>query len=226
MFLEIKRLIKIYKIKMQKKNIIFLRKANIDKNAVLEGQNKIGAESWFEGYMGFGTYIGDQCTIKGKIGRYCSIGHKVTVLTGTHPSHGFVSTHPTFFSLGLQNGTTYVSTQKFKEKIYADENNKYGCIIGNDVWIGYNATIMGGCTIGDGAIVAAGALVRKNVEPYTIVAGQPAKVIGKRFEDEKIAFLMKIKWWDKPEAWIKSHADDFEDISKFERNISKGESQY
>lgn len=226
MFLEIKRLIKIYKIKMQKKNIVFLRKANIDKNAVLEGQNKIGAESWFEGYMGFGTYIGDQCTIMGKIGRYCSIGHKVTVLTGTHPSHGFVSTHPTFFSLGLQNGTTYVSTQKFKEKIYADENNKYGCIIGNDVWIGYNATIMGGCTIGDGAIVAAGALVRENVEPYTIVAGQPAKVIGKRFEDEEIAFLMKIKWWDKPEAWIKSHADDFEDISKFERNISRGESQY
>lgn len=226
MFLEIKRLIKIYKIKMQKKNIIFLRKANIDKNAVLEGQNKIGAESWFEGYMGFGTYIGDQCTIMGKIGRYCSIGHKVTVLTGTHPSHKFVSTHPTFFSLGLQNGTTYVSTQKFKEKIYADENNKYGCIIGNDVWIGYNATIMGGCTIGDGAIVAAGALVKENVEPYTIVAGQPAKVIGKRFEDEKIAFLMKIKWWDKPEAWIKSHADDFEDISKFERNISRGESQY
>lgn len=226
MFLEIKRLIKIYKIKVQKKNIIFLRKANIDKNAVLEGQNKIGAESWFEGYMGFGTYIGDQCTIMGKIGRYCSIGHKVTVLTGTHPSHRFVSTHPTFFSLGLQNGTTYVSTQKFKEKIYADENNKYGCIIGNDVWIGYNATIMGGCTIGDGAIVAAGALVKENVEPYTIVAGQPAKVIGKRFEDEKIAFLMKIKWWDKPEAWIKSHADDFEDISKFERNISRGESQY
>ena len=226
MFLEIKRLIKIYKIKMQKKNIIFLRKANIDKNAVLEGQNKIGAESWFEGYMGFGTYIGDQCTIMGKIGRYCSIGHKVTVLTGTHRSHKFVSTHPTFFSLGLQNGTTYVSTQKFKEKIYADENNKYGCIIGNDVWIGYNATIMGGCTIGDGAIVAAGALVKENVEPYTIVAGQPAKVIGKRFEDEKIAFLMKIKWWDKPEAWIKSHADDFEDISKFERNISRGESQY
>ena len=226
MFLEIKRLIKIYKIKMQKKNIIFLRKANIDNNAVLEGQNKIGAESWFEGYMGFGTYIGDQCTIMGKIGRYCSIGHKVTVLTGTHPSHRFVSTHPTFFSLGLQNGTTYVSTQKFKEKIYADENNKYGCIIGNDVWIGYNATIMGGCTIGDGAIVAAGALVKENVEPYTIVAGQPAKVIGKRFEDEKIAFLMKIKWWDKPEAWIKSHADDFEDISKFERNISRGESQY
>lgn len=226
MFLEIKRLIKIYKIKMQKKNIIFLRKANIDKNAVLEGQNKIGAESWFEGYMGFGTYIGDQCTIMGKIGRYCSIGHKVTVLTGTHPSHKFVSTHPTFFSLELQNGTTYVSTQKFKEKIYADENNKYGCIIGNDVWIGYNATIMGGCTIGDGAIVATGALVKENVEPYTIVAGQPAKVIGKRFEDEKIAFLMKIKWWDKPEAWIKSHADDFEDISKFERNISRGESQY
>lgn len=218
MFLEIKRLIKIYKIKMQKKNIIFLRKANIDKNAVLEGQNKIGAESWFEGYMGFGTYIGDQCTIMGKIGRYCSIGHKVTVLTGTHPSHRFVSTHPTFFSLGLQNGTTYVSTQKFKEKIYADENNKYGCIIGNDVWIGYNATIMGGCTIGDGAIVAAGALVKENVEPYTIVAGQPAKVIGKRFTDEQIEWLMKYQWWNKSESWIKDHVNEFENIDIFKKN--------
>ena len=126
MFLEIKRLIKIYKIKMQKKNIIFLRKANIDKNAVLEGQNKIGAESWFEGYMGFGTYIGDQCTIMGKIGRYCSIGHKVTVLTGTHPSHKFVSKLIRHSFHRNTKWNTYVSTQKFKEKIYADENNKYG----------------------------------------------------------------------------------------------------
>lgn len=223
MFYEIKRVIKLYKVKFKQKNVFFSRKSNIDRHAVFEGQNKIGMESWFEGYMGFGTYIGDQCTINAKIGRYCSIGHKVTVLTGTHPSHTYVSTHPAFFSLGLQNGTTYVKNQKFKEKIYADEKNKYGCIIGNDVWIGYNATIMGGCIIGDGAIIAAGALVKNNVEPYTIVAGQPAKVIGKRFSDDKIDYLIKYEWWNKPEDWIKKHADEFDDINKFCNNINRRE---
>lgn len=225
MLYELKRLIKLYKVKAKKNNVIFLRKANIDKNAIFEGQNKIGSESWFEGYMGYGSYIGDQCTIMAKIGRYCSIGHKVTVLTGTHPSHKFVSTHPTFYSLRLQNGTTYVSKQKFKEKIFADEESEYGCIIGNDVWIGYNATIMGGCTIGDGAIIATGAFVKDDVEPYTIVAGQPAKVIGKRFDDNKIEFLKQFKWWDKPEQWIKKYANDFEDIDKFVRNHIEKEKQ-
>ena len=172
--------------------------------------------------MGYGSYIGDECTINARIGKYCSIGHKVTVLTGTHPSHVFVSTHPMFFSTELQNGKTYVTNQKFKEKIYADENNKYGCIIENDVWIGYNATIMGGCVIGDGAIVASGALVRENVAPYTIVAGQPARVIGKRFTDEQIEWLLDFKWWDKPEQWIRNNAEIFSDIEVF---ISKNKNE-
>ena len=214
MLTGLKRFYKIAKIKLQRKNVIFESKANISTNAKFEGQNKIGKKSWFDGYMGYGTYIGDECTISAKIGKYCSIGHKVAILTGTHPSHGFVSTHPSFFSLGCQNGTTYVSEQKFKEKIYADEKNKYGCIIGNDVWIGYNATIMGGCIIGDGAIVAAGALVNKNVEPYSIVVGQPAKVIGKRFDDLERCKLLKLQWWNKPEEWIRKQADNFDDINK------------
>lgn len=175
MFREIKRLFKIYRIKAEKKNVYFLKGANIDQKAQFEGQNKIGENSWFEGYMGFGSYIGDECIIKAKVGRYCSIGHKVSVLTGTHPSHQFVSTSPVFFSLGLQNGTTYVTKQKFQEKRFADKDGKYGCIIGNDVWIGYAATIMGGCTIGDGAIVAVGVFVNSDVVPCTIVAGQAAR---------------------------------------------------
>lgn len=223
MFNEIKRYIKILRIKIQTKNVYFSPKANIDQHAVFEGQNKIGTNSWFDGYMGFGSYIGAECIIKAKVGRYCSIGHKVSVLTGTHPSHKFVSTNPVFFSLGLQNGTTYISKQKFKEEVYADEKNRYGCIIGNDVWIGYNATIMGGCTIGDGAIIASGAFVNKDVEPYMIVAGQPAKVIGKRFEDAEIEWLMKFKWWEKEELWIKTHAEEFEDINKFILLHSKNE---
>ena len=212
---ELKRLIKILRVKKETPNVIIGSKANIDRHAAFEGQNKIGAGSWFEGYMGYGSYIGEECTIKAKVGRFCSIGHRVTVLTGTHPSHNYVSTNPVFFSQGLQNGTTFVKKQKFKEIVYADEKNKYGAIIGNDVWIGYNATIMGGIVIGDGAIVASGALVKNNVRPYTIVAGQPAREISKRFTDEQIEWLVNFRWWDKSIDWIKNHADEFEDIEKF-----------
>ena len=203
MIKELKRIVKIARVRQKQTNVIFCKGSNIDRHSVFEGQNKLGEKSWFEGYMGYGSYIGDESIIKAKVDRFCSIGHKVTVLTGTHPSHTYVSTNPVFFSLGLQNGTTFVEKQKFKEKIWADEKNQYGAIIGNDVWIGYNATIMGGVTIGDGVIVAAGALVRENVEPYTIVAGQPAKVISKRFTDDQVKWLMNFKWWDKPLDWIK-----------------------
>lgn len=215
MFSELKRLIKIFRIKVKRKKIYFMEKANIDKSAKFEGQNKIGMKSWFEGYMGYGTYIGDDCIIKAKIGKYCSIGHKVTVLTGTHPSHKFVSTHPMFFSLEKQNGGTYVKEPKFKEKVYFDEKKGYGVIIGNDVWIGYGVTIMGGCKIGDGAIIASGALVREDVKPYTIVAGQPAKIIGQRFTNAQIEWLLDFKWWNRDENWISKNVDKFEDIEKF-----------
>lgn len=224
MFNGLKRLIKIARVKRKIPNVFFCKGANIDRHSVFEGQNKIGAKSWFDGYMGYGSYIGEECIIKAKVGRFCSIGHKVTVLTGTHPSHRYVSTNPVFFSLGLQNGTTFVRKQKFKEKIFADEENQYGAIIGNDVWIGFNAMIMGGVTIGDGAIIASGALVRDNVEPYTIVAGQPAKVISKRFNDNQAEWLMNFKWWDKPVDWIKDHAEEFDEISKFIKNNSERES--
>lgn len=215
MLTGLRRFVKIEKIKLQRKNVLFGEKANIDRNAKFEGQNKVGAQSWFEGYMGYGTYIGDNCEIKARIGRFCSIGHKVSVLTGNHPSHGFVSTSPMFFSLGLQNGATFVNKQKFQERVYVDEENHYGVIIGNDVWIGYSATLMGGVNVGDGAIIAAGALVRDDVKPYTIVAGQPAVEIGKRFTDDQIAWLITHKWWDKPLDWIKKHADWYDDIDKF-----------
>lgn len=215
MFTEIKRLIKILRVKTQYHNVFFAPKANFALNSVFEGQNKIGSKSWFDGYMGYGSYVGDESIILAKMGRFCSVGHKVTVLTGTHPSRKYVSTNPVFFSLGHQNGTSFVNEQRFKEKIYADETQKYGVIIGNDVWIGYNATIMGGVTIGDGAIIASGALVTSDVEPYSIVAGQPAKVIRKRFTEEQIEWLNEFAWWDKPIEWLKEHAKEFDDIEKF-----------
>ncbi|MBU9735538.1 CatB-related O-acetyltransferase [Lachnospiraceae bacterium ASD5720] len=85
-------------------------------------------------------------------------------------------------------------------------------IIGNDVWIGDGAQIIGGHKIGDGAIVAAGAVVTKDVLPYSIVGGVPAKIIRFRFEKDDINYLMQLKWWDKDREWIEKHAAYFENI--------------
>lgn len=215
MLKKIKRLIKICRIKGQNKNVTFMPESDIGSSSEFEGLNKIGINSWFEGKMGYGSYVGNNCIIKGKIGRFCSIGHNVTVLTGTHPAHCFVSTNPLFYSLGKQNGATWVKQQKFQETIYADLEHRFGIIIGNDVWIGYNATIMGGVNVGDGAIVAAGALVKDDIKPYSIVAGQPAKEIGKRFSDDQIAWLIDYQWWNKPIDWIRDNAELFDNVDSF-----------
>ncbi len=81
-------------------------------------------------------------------------------------------------------------------------DNKGDIIIGNDVWIGYEAVILAGITIGDGAIIGARAVVTKDVPPYSIVGGVPARLIRKRFSDETIAALMSMRWWDLPEQEI------------------------
>lgn len=91
--------------------------------------------------------------------------------------------------------------------------NKGNITIGNDVWIGYNATITAGVRIGDGAIIGANAMVTKNVEPYSIVGGNPAKLIRKRFDDNTINKLLEIKWWD----W------DIDRITKNVKNLTDKE---
>lgn len=90
-------------------------------------------------------------------------------------------------------------------------------VIGNDVWIGNNVCIKQGITIGDGAIIATGAVVTKNVLPYTIYGGVPAKLIKKRFTDEQIEELLKIKWWDWNIEKIKLATinNDFDNIDSF-----------
>jgi virginiamycin A acetyltransferase len=80
-------------------------------------------------------------------------------------------------------------------------------VIGNDVWIGYGATILSGVEIGDGAIIGAMAVVAKNVEPYSIVAGNPARLIRKRFDEETIRKLLEIRWWDWPAEKINKNLD-------------------
>lgn len=84
-------------------------------------------------------------------------------------------------------------------------DNKGDIVIGNDVWIGYQAIVMQGVTIGDGAIIGARAVVTKDIPPYTIVGGVPAKPIRKRFSDEVLLQLLKIKWWEWPDEKIREN---------------------
>lgn len=204
-----------FKIKYHKKQVRFSHGVNIGISSRFEGNNYIGKNSSFVGNIGYGSYIGNNSEISAKIGRFTCIAGNVKTVNGFHPSTQFVSIHPAFFSVTNNSGISYVTEDKFIEKKYSE--SRYSVTIGNDVWIGYGVTILAGVTIGDGAIVGAGAVVVKDIEPYTIVGGVPARQIRKRFDNEDVAFLLELKWWDKPHSWLKNHAELFTDIKTFKK---------
>jgi len=126
-----------------------------------------------------------------QVGKFCSLGPDIKAYTSGH-------------------NTKYLSTYPFmrhREEFPNHENNivtKGDIVIGNDVWIGAMCVLLHGVKIGDGAIVGAGSVVSKDVPPYTIVAGNPCKIIRKRYTDEQIDALLKIKWW----TWEHSKIND------------------
>ncbi|MDZ7588216.1 MAG: CatB-related O-acetyltransferase [Parasphingorhabdus sp.] len=128
-----------------------------------------------------------------KIGSFCSIaGDVIIMLSGEHD---------------LSAPSTYPFVDFFDDPTLARADKSKGTVtIGNDVWIGRRATVLSGVTIGDGAVIGAGSVVTKDVAPYAIVAGNPAKFIRKRFDDETIEFLLKLRWWDWPESQIRQFA--------------------
>ena len=131
-----------------------------------------------------------------RIGKFCSIacGAKF-IFTSANHKLGSLSTYP--FPLFFEEWDLD------KANLTDSWDNKGDIAIGNDVWIGYEAVVMQGVTIGDGAIIGARAVVTKDIPPYTIVGGVPAKPIRKRFSDEIISRLLEIKWWDWPDEKIK-----------------------
>jgi len=205
-----------HRIKSKKLIVQFRAKASLSSR--FEGCNKLSHHSHFSGEMGFASYIGAYSTVDGKIGKYCSIADRVAFLVLTHPIREFVSTHPCFYSMKKQSGFTYAKKQLFNEEPLL-EGSKYSIDVGNDVYIGYGATIIGPCRIGDGAVIAAGAVVTEDVLPYTIVGGVPAKFIRYRFTEEKIEFLMNLQWWNKPQVWIEQHKEDFISVDRLMETI-------
>lgn len=187
----------------------------ISSTSSFEGANVIGANTKFCGNMGYGTYMCNDCSIIGNIGRFCSIAPEVKNTIGIHPiSEPYVSTSPMFFSLRKQTGKTFAKKQLFEEL-------KDPIEIGHDCWIGQRAFIVGGVKIGIGAVVLAGAVVTKDVPPYAIVGGVPAKVLKYRYDDDTIKFLLKSEWWNRPIDWLEANYELFCDIDEFKRAINE-----
>lgn len=144
------------------------------------------------------SYIGYDCQVANtEIGAFCSISDHVYIGGAEHPMQ-WVSTSPVF-----QNVRHSGPTKRFSEfKLPKSKRT----IIGNDVWIGHGVTIKAGVTIGDGAVIGSNALVTKNVPPYAVVGGVPAKIIKYRFDEQTINDLLQTKWWTLTEDKLNDYA--------------------
>ena len=154
--------------------------------------------------LGSYTYIGDRAEILNcdGIGRYVSISHDVKIGLENHKLDG-IGTSPVFYS---------------KQRGWVDRNSierQVPVAVGDDVLISANAMIMSGVKIGTGAVVGAGAFVNKDVPPYAIVAGIPAKIIRYRFDEATIERLLKSEWWKLDKSELVRHKDRFSDVKAF-----------
>lgn len=214
MFSYLKRIVKNCLIKLKfRRKVRFYSNCRISFDSNFEGSNKIYQHSSFKGNMGYGSYIGPYCSISANIGRFTSIAPYVKTNLGRHPyTFPYATTSPMFFSTRKQNGNTFADKNMYEEFVGKPE-------IGNDCWIGENVFIAGGVEIGDGAVVLAGAVVVKDVPPYSIVAGVPAKVIKNRYDNETIQFLLELKWWEKDLKWLKDNWILFSNIEMLKNYI-------
>jgi acetyltransferase-like isoleucine patch superfamily enzyme len=143
--------------------------------------------------VGRGTYgeptvveWGEQASLH--VGAFCSIAREVTIILGGEHRVDWVTTYP------------FMNFRKSAEGIAGHPKTRGDVVIGNDVWIGYGATIMSGVRIGDGAVVGARALVTRDVPAYGIVGGNPAKLLRMRFPEETVRLLTQLAWWDWPDS--------------------------
>ena len=140
-------------------------------------------------------FTGDQLII----GKFCMIASDVTfIMNGANHLNDTITSYP--FAIFGEDWSKAMDGK--------DYPNKGNIVVGNDVWIGYGATIMPGVKIGDGAIIATKSVVTKDVAPYSIVGGNPAKEIRKRFSEKQISKLLEIAWWDWPIEKITSHVQN------------------
>lgn len=182
----------------------------LGKNVVLGKQVTLGYGGFiFAKEIGDFTYVNNYCHIDKNvisIGKFCSIALNCRIGLGGHPTD-WVSTH----SFSYDKKYKLVSESKTNNPFATNLETK----IGNDVWIGTNATILAGITIGDGAIIGAHSLVTKNVAPYSIVVGSPAKHLKYRHSEEDVKALLNSEWWNWSAKKLKANAHLFNNVDAF-----------
>ncbi len=173
------------------KNII--KQPNIEIGDYSYYDDPDGVENFEANVLYHFPFIGDVL----RIGKFCALARGVKfIMNGANHQMNGISTYPFFiFGNGWESAQPAASELPYKGDT----------VIGNDVWIGYDALIMAGVTIGDGAIIAARSVVTADVPPYAIVGGNPAQVIRRRFDDDAVRRLRQMAWWDRPAAWISAH---------------------
>ena len=178
------------------------------KQVRFEGNNKLATGANFNGTIEVGSYttLGYNTTLHGTItiGKYCQLGPGVSIVTTNHPVHHL---------------STYINAHLFDGELKKLKEDK-PVAIGHDVWVGQNAIILGGITVGNGAIIAAGAVVTKDVEAFAIVAGSPAKHIKYRFTSEVQEQINKLAWWNKTKE------DLITDKALFFKNLKESTNLY
>jgi len=172
-------------------NDTYVYKSTIN-NYVAVGPNSKITDSKILSY----SYLGRGCWLdRTEVGKFCSIAQNLSCGTGNHPTH-MLSTSPVFYSSQKSCGTTFSTEDLF--------DGQPTTLIGHDVWVGADVFIKSGVTVGNGAILAAGAVVMKDVAPYAIVGGVPAREIRKRYNEADIATLQSLQWWDWAETDLRA----------------------
>lgn len=178
-----------------------VKDSNIDSKAKICSASQVVNTS-----LGRYSYIGNNCTIiNTDVGKFTSIADNCIIGGSSHPID-WVSTSPVFYK------GKNILKKNFSENKYIPVTET---IIGNDVWIGSNVLIKGGVKIGNGSVIGMGSVVTKDIQNYEVWAGNPARLIRKRFEDNIINELLKIEWWDFNDADLETHSDLINDIEQF-----------
>ena len=197
----------------QIKSVVFIKNV-ISRPNIIAGDYSYyddadGAERFEEHVTHHYPFLGDRLII----GKFCAIAKGIEfVMNGANHRMNSATTYP----FNIMGGGWEQFTPRLEELPYKGDT-----VVGNDVWIGYEAVVMAGVRIGDGAVIGMGAVVTKDVPPYAVVGGVPARIIKMRFSENQISELLSQNIWEKPIEWIEENAEKFESIESFLKNNSE-----